>query len=155
MKLQKSQIAQVRQYLLANGLETPAVLDDLQDHLCCMIEEKITGEVDFETAFSQTRGFFLPEDVQEIQRDTIYFLTIKSRIMLVKGIFITAFLSVFCFALGSAMYNLLLVAFMGEDDFSLLVQHMMRTLGMFIFCFGFLPLLFRFGYREFVARLQQ
>lgn len=156
MKLTVSEIATIRHYLRTNGLETAAVLDDLADHICCIVEEKIRRGESFPDAFAATITQFTPEDVREIQENTTYYLTINSKIMLIKGIFLTAFLSVFFYVLGNVMFNLMQIATRGADqEVAYLLQYVLRTLGLFIFCFGFLPFLFRFGYKQFVARLQE
>lgn len=154
-ELQPTHIITIRQYLIANGLKTPSVLDDFLDHFCCLVEEKMWKGQAFEEAFSDTAALIGPVDVLEIQKDTTYFLTIKSRIMLVKGIFITAFLSVFCYVFGSLMYGLLSMPPVGNPELGYMLQGLLRTTGLGIFCFGFLPFLFRFGYAQFVAKLQQ
>lgn len=154
MILQDQQINEIRNYLLANGLKIPLVLEDMQDHFCCIIEARLREGATFDAAFQEARTLMPPEDIREIQTDTIYFLTIKSKIMLVKGIFITAFLSVFSYVLGTILYKLLLLVSDGNPELAGLLRFVLQILSLVIFAFGFLPLLFRFGYKEFVARLQ-
>jgi hypothetical protein len=153
MKLSPFEIATIRNYLITNGLETPEVVDDLTDHLSCEIEEKMRRGGAFKEAFSEAIKQFSPEDIREIQESTNYYLTINSKIMLVKGIFITAFLSVFCYTLGSGIHYLAI--FLRDIELTTMLQYTLRMLGLMIFCFGFLPLLFKFGYQQFVARLQE
>ncbi|MCB0629813.1 MAG: hypothetical protein KDD15_08775 [Lewinella sp.] len=153
MKLSQLDISTIRAYLTRNGLETPAVIDDLADHICCSVEEKMRRGQDFPEAFADTIQQFTPEDIREIQESTTYYLTINSKIMLLKGIFISAFLAVFCYVLASVMFNVIM--FTGDDGLAYRLQYLLHTLGLFIFCFGFLPFLFRYGYKQFVARIQE
>ena len=153
MKLQHHQISEIRNYLIENGLNIPDVLDDLADHISCIVEREMEEGKTFETSFLSTKQLINPEDVRQIQADTNYFITIKSKIMLVKSIFITAFLSVFVYMLGSIVYNLL--AFSGVAIGTAgMVRFALQTVGLIICAFGFLPLLFRFGYKRFIARLE-
>lgn len=152
MTLQKNQVSKIRNYLLDCGLEIPAVLEDLEDHFYCIIETKVRDGQTFEAAFDDAQELLPPEDIREIQSDTIYYLTIKSKIMLVKGIFITAFLSVFTYVLGHLMQKVLFLV--NIQELAYMVKYLLQTLGLVIFAFGFLPLLFRFGYKQFIARLQ-
>lgn len=154
MILEHQQLVSIRTYLEINGLNIPQVIDDLLDHLCCLVEEKMEKGVSFEEAFAEVKIIIDPNHIKEIQAYTIYFLTIKSKIMLVKGIFITAFLSVFFYVLGEMMYNILALVAENDPQLGHLMRFLLRTSGLFIFCFGFLPFLFRFGYKQFIAKLQ-
>lgn len=153
MMIETQDIAQIRSYLIDNGLETPEVIEDLQDHFCCIIEGKMQEGASFQEGFQEAKHQIAPDDIREIQETTIYYLTIKSKLMLVKGIFITAFLSIFSYVLGAILAKLL--GFTGQFDLATMIHYLMQAIGLVIFGFGFLPLLFRFGYKQFVARLQE
>ncbi|PHN04000.1 hypothetical protein [Flavilitoribacter nigricans] len=151
MSIREQQIKEIRKYLLESGLDIPAVVDDMQDHFCCVIEDSLRAGNSFETAFAEARLLVPPEDIREIQSDTIYYLTIKSKIMHVKGIFLTAFFSVFLYVLGTIIYKFMILSGAGPAGE---IRFILQTLGLVVFGFGFLPLLFSFGYKQFVARLQ-
>lgn len=154
MILQDQQIDEIRNYLRGNGLDIPGVLDDLQDHFCCMMETRIQEGATFQIAFNEVRELIPPEDIRAIQADAIYYLTIKSKIMLVKGIFFTAFLSVFCYVASAIAFKLGMLGMFQGSAIIGWSQAFLPILSLVIFAFGFLPLLFRFGYKQFVAKLQ-
>lgn len=153
MLLTTHQIENVRRYLLENGLHIPEVQDDILDHLCCVIEDRLRSGRSYEEAFASATALIDTREVQQIHRDTIYYLTINATIMKVKGIFITAFLSVFFFALGHAMYYVT-VPFT-DVELGMMLKYLLITMSLLTFCFGFLPMIFLFGYRRFVMTLQQ
>lgn len=154
MILNTEQIEAVRSYLLHNGLTIPEVFDDVADHLCCHIEDRLRAGYSYDEAFASATELIAPAEVMEIHQDTIYYLTIKSQLMMVKSIFITAFLSVFFFVLGYATFYVL-AAVQVDYELATMLRYLVSTLGLLIFCFGFLPSIFLFGYRRFVTVLQQ
>ena len=61
MTLNKSQVKEVKQYLKKNNIESRLIFGDFLDHLCCMIEQKISEGASFEdslqASFSQLPGY--------------------------------------------------------------------------------------------------
>jgi hypothetical protein len=61
MTLNKSQVKEIKQYLKKNNIESRLIFGDFLDHLCCMIEQKISEGASFEdslqASFSQLPGY--------------------------------------------------------------------------------------------------
>lgn len=93
MHLRNDELERIQQYVVENGLNIPEVRDDVVDHLCCLVEDTLMEGGDFEAAFQAARQLIPQNDIQQIQNDTIYFLTIKKQLTMIKGIFITAYIS--------------------------------------------------------------
>jgi len=147
MLLNIEQLQIIQQYVADSGLDILEVQEDVIDHLSCLIEDKMEQGVDFENAFTDAQQYFSTNDLKAIQEDTIYYLTIKKRIIMIKTIFISAYLSVIFYIVGVfiGQYG---SAFLGYT--SAYVAFAFVAMSMTTFCFVFLPALFLFGYRRFI-----
>ena len=151
-QLEKSEIQQIKSYLESNGLEYEEVLDDVLDHICCELEEMLAEGKEFNQAFAEVQEVFSPEEVNTIQSDTTYFLTIKKTITMIKGIFITGYISVALYALAFGLAPFFSFIFHGTE-LSFMLTGIFKLASVSTFCFGFLPLLFMYGYKRFTKQL--
>lgn len=151
MNLCKSQIDKIDAYLLQHGLEINDVREDVLDHLCCQIEIALEEGKAFEEAFDEVQEIFSPEEISTIQQDTIYFLTFKPSIAMVKGMFISAYVAL-AFYLLAIGFNGFFFYFLGAE-LATMLKVLMKLASVSVLCFGFLPLLFRFGYKRFTHNL--
>ena len=151
MYLSNPQIESIESYLIRHGLEVREVREDVLDHICCEIEKSLEKEEDFAAAFAAVKETFSPQEIATIQTDTHYFLTFKSSLLMVKGIFISAYaaLSLYAFPLGLQNF---FVYFLGPDLGTMLLA-VMKAGSVSLFCFVFLPLLFLYGYRRFTDQM--
>lgn len=147
MLLNFEQLQTIQEYVADSGLQILEVQEDVVDHLCCLVEEKMEKGFDFESALMDAQQYFSVNDLKAIQEDTIYYLTIKKRIIMIKTIFISGYLSVIFYVLGAVFAN---YGFAILDDSTGIVAFAFVWMSVTTFCFVFLPALFLFGYKRFI-----
>ena len=143
MHLRTDELDQIQLYVDKSGLTIPEVRDDIVDHLCCIVENRIGEGNDFDTAFLAARGFISQNDIQQIQEDTIYFLTIKKQLIMIKGIFITAYISA-----ALLVFGIFFIAFGYVLELPDIIGFSMLLGSAAIFTLGFLPTWFLQKYRN-------
>jgi Cu/Ag efflux pump CusA len=104
--LHEKQVQQIREDLQQDGVRSEALLDDLLDHLCTGIEEKMALGQGFDTAYEQLWQQMIPDGAREIQVATDFSLTFKRYIIMRKLVFITGFVWAFLTLMG-IMFNVL------------------------------------------------
>lgn len=154
-QLKSHEIEAMRDYLIEHGLSYEEVRDDVLDHLCCELEILLQEGKTFEEAFGEVRKEFDPKEIASIQSDTHYYLTIKNSLIMIKGIFISAYLAITCFVFSFAIQFLFSGVLPINDNYFLLIglPNLFKFIGVSIFCFVFLPMLFFYGYKRFVGQL--
>lgn len=81
----------------ARGVEMESLQNDLLDHVCCIIEQNLEANGDFEAFYKTSIASFYKEALWEIEEETIRLLTFKhyytmKKIMIGSGIAATALL---------------------------------------------------------------
>ncbi|MEL6257041.1 MAG: hypothetical protein AAFR87_33915 [Bacteroidota bacterium] len=150
--LKDYEIAHMRDYLIQHGLSYEDVQDDVLDHLCCEVEDLLKEGKAFEEAFEEARKDFSPEEIATIQSDTLYYLTIKRTCIMIKGIFISAYLALALFAFSFGFDFLFGVA-LNDPATGNLLSGLCKFMGVSIFSFAFLPLFVLYGYKRFMKQL--
>lgn len=79
-QIQKSQIKDKR------------LKDDLLDHLCCLVEVKLSHGVDFENAYKSASAQLAPNGFEEIQHETIFLINQRRIMTLRRMIFLSGYL---------------------------------------------------------------
>lgn len=79
--LDKHQVDQIHDLLVSYGVTYEALQIDLLDHICCMVEQKMDNDLNFDESLSLSIEKFGLSKLAEIQEATIYLLTIKLRKM--------------------------------------------------------------------------
>ncbi len=135
--LSETQIDFILDDLSARGIERVSLQQDLLDHICCIIEQSLEDDGDFEHFYFQTITTFYEKELKEIEIETTYLLINKNyyvmkRIMLIIGATSTGIL-----ALG------LLFKFMHWAGASALI-----VLSVFLLSLLFFPLLFILKIKE-------
>ena len=153
MKLSPTQTAQLEQYLKHNGLQQSEVREDVLDHICTDIEYLLTQGQSFNQAYSSIKEEFSPQEINRIQQDTEYYLTIKSTLTMIKGIFISGYLAISLIIISFGFRSFFDFIFMTAPDVSFMLSAMFKLTGTTVFVFVFLPLLFRYGYKRFRGNL--
>jgi hypothetical protein len=129
MKLNEKQIqaitSEVERYII-----TPTLRDDLIDHLCCEIEEKLKSGESFQEALDQAINVLSPGGLSQIQDETNFLL--ESKFINMKKI--TYLLGLFT-AMAMSFGWLLRILRMGE------IGNAVFAFGVFGFIVLFLPLL--------------
>lgn len=135
--LSDSQIEFILNDISARGIETVSLQQDLLDHICCIIEQQLEENGDFERFYLATIGTFYKTELREIEVETSYLLTHKNyyvmkKIMLYSGTFAAVVLS----------FGIIL-KFMHWPGAAICI-----VLGLFALSFIFLPLLFTLKIKE-------
>ena len=139
--LSDQQTETVRQRVLAENISITTLADDVVDHLCCVIEQKLTLGIPFETALTEAIQELAPEGLEQLQEETILLLNNDKIIFMKKVTYLIGLLSTMCYSLGWAFSVL---RWPGGFE--------MSTYGMMAFLFLFLPMIavnyFRFKIRK-------
>ncbi|SFE88688.1 hypothetical protein [Spirosoma endophyticum] len=149
MKLTPDDIQQIHSYLAQHGLTTREVRADVLDHICTLLEQE-SDELDLATAKAFIETTFPPEVIQQIQADTLYYLTLKSKTNMLKLIFTTGYIAICLLILGICFSN-----YPMGSEFIFYWAPYLSVAGVVIFCFGFLPSLFMYSYQRFLERVKQ
>ena len=75
MELNETQIELISAYIQQNGVAQAELHDDLLDHICTAIENRIQQGDSFEDAFLHTVRLFGPGGLMQVQQDTFQLLT--------------------------------------------------------------------------------
>lgn len=121
----------------ARGVEMESLQQNLLDHVCCIIENNLEENGDFESFYKKTIKTFYKDELWEIEEETLLLLTYKNyytmkKIMINSGIAAATF-----FIIGSFF------KFMHWPGAAVLI-----LLGMTIGALVFLPLVFLFKKNE-------
>lgn len=121
----------------ARGVKMVSLQQDLLDHVCCIIEQNLEDDGDFEEFYYSTISTFYAKELYEIEAETIHLLIHKNyyvmkKIMLCSGSFSASLLSV-----G------ILFKFMHWPGAAVII-----FAGVLVLSFVFLPLLFTLKAKE-------
>jgi hypothetical protein len=83
MKLSEQQVTVIREVLLNSGITHDSLRNDVLDHLCCVVEIKISKETDFATSLDEAIRELAPEGLRKLQDETVFLLN-SNKIMLMK-----------------------------------------------------------------------
>ena len=151
MKINPTHIGIIRSYLVENGLSIKEVQDDVVDHICSIAENEFPPNSNFDIVFQHVQERFPPADIKLIQKNTLHYLTFKTEMIMIKGIFITGYLSACFILLGYFLGSYVYV----NPQLILTIAPIVGSIGAFILIFAFLPLLFAYGYKRVVGQLRQ
>jgi len=73
--LNESQIERIADTVSKSAIASAEMKEDLIDHLCCIAEDEMSKGKDFETVFQTV----LPKRLNEIQNETVFLFTSKSK----------------------------------------------------------------------------
>jgi hypothetical protein len=96
--LNEKQIDFILDDIRRNGVELEDLQSNLLDHICCIIEQELEENGDFEQFYFSTIKKFYKKDLREIEEETISLLTFKNyyvmkKTMLVSGVVAASFLT--------------------------------------------------------------
>ena len=120
-----------------NGIEMEDLQLNLLDHICCIIEQNLEADGDFEGFYRQTVQQFYKKELREIEAETIQLLTFKNYYAMRKTMIVSGLVSVMAFVTGS------LFKWMHWPGAGVLL-----VLGIGIFSFLFLPLMLTLKIKE-------
>lgn len=136
-QLSEQQIDYIFDDISARGVEMESLQQNLLDHVCCIIENNLEENGDFESFYQKTIKSFYKDELWEIEEETLLLLTYKNyytmkKIMINSGIAAATF-----FIIGSFF------KFMHWPGAAILI-----LLGTVIGALIYLPLLFLFKKNE-------
>ncbi len=126
----------IRDDLVSRGLTYDRLMDDVLDHVCCMVEEFMSHGKDFETSYDQVLETIGEKSLTEIQHQTL--LNLDKKYQRMKNF-------TYVFGLTSAIVTIVGSLFkkMHWPGAGILI-----TVGMMLIVFVFLPLYFITNYKE-------
>jgi hypothetical protein len=85
MKVSSEQIAHIHEVIDQSSITIETLKDDLLDHLCCVVEVKMTNGSEFEISLKEALDELAPDGLNKIQHETIFLLN-STKIILMKKI---------------------------------------------------------------------
>lgn len=136
-QISDQQIDYILSDISARGVEMESLQQNLLDHICCIIENNLEENGDFESFYQKTIETFYKDQLWEIEEETLQLLTFKNyytmkKVMIVSGTFSAA-----------AMIFGILFKFLHWPGAAILI-----ILGIGISSLIFLPLLFTLKLKE-------
>ncbi len=130
----------IRDDLVSRGLTYDRLIDDVLDHVCCLVEEYMSDGRDFESSYDQVLDSIGEKSLPEIQHQTL--LNLDKKYQRMKNF-------TYLFGLTSAILTIVGSLFkrMHWPGAGILI-----TVGMVLIVFVFLPLYFITNHREQVER---
>ncbi|MCD6018024.1 MAG: hypothetical protein K0S53_1145 [Bacteroidetes bacterium] len=94
-RISDTQIDYILNDISARGVEMESLQQNLLDHVCCIIEQNLEADGDFESFYQKTIKTFYKDVLWEIEEETLLLLTYKNyytmkKIMIFSGIFSAA-----------------------------------------------------------------
>ena len=98
-QLSDKQIDYILDDIGARGVEMESLQQNLLDHICCIIEQNLEANGDFESFYQKTIKTFYKDALWEIEEETLLLLTYKNyytmkKIMIVSGTFSAIVMSI-------------------------------------------------------------
>lgn len=121
----------------ARGIELVSLQQDLLDHVCCIIEQNLEEDGNFESFYLTCIEQFYNQKLSEIEEETINLLIHKNYYIMKKGMLISGTVSTLFLSLGIAF------KFLHFPGAAVLI-----LLGVLLLSFLFLPLLFVLKVKE-------
>jgi hypothetical protein len=121
----------------ARGVKMESLQQDILDHVCCIIEQNLEANGDFDSFYSKIIQSFYKKELKEIEEETQSLLTNKHFYTMKKVMINSGIISVVLLSLG------IILKF--EHLFG---GNIALVLGVFFLSFVFLPLLFTLKIKE-------
>lgn len=136
-RISDQQIDYILNDIGARGVEMESLQQNLLDHICCVIENNLEANGDFESFYKKTIQTFYKDALWEIEEETILLLTFKNYYTMKKIMIISGTFSAIVMSIG------ILFKFMHWPGASACI-----VLGIVISSLVFLPLLFTLKAKE-------
>ncbi len=100
MRLTNDQIEIIKGEIDKSSIRNQELRDNVIDHICCVVEVKMGGREDFDTALNAGLLELAPNGLDELQRETIFLLKSHNIIIMKRIMYIVGLLSAMSFILG-------------------------------------------------------
>lgn len=135
--LSETQIDFILDDIRRNGIELEDLQLNLLDHICCIVEQNLEDNGDFEQFYFSTRKMFYKHHLKEIEEETISLMTYKNYYMMKKIMMISGVVSVALMTMG------IVLKFLHWPGAAVGI-----VLGVGVISFVFLPLMFLLKIKE-------
>lgn len=135
--LTEQQVTYILDDIRRSGIETEDLQYNLLDHICCVIENEMPPEKNFEEYYRSVIPRFFKRELREIQEETNLLLTFKNYYAMKKVMLLSGAFSAFAFIAGSIFK---IMHWPGAS--------FMLVIGITVISFIFLPLLFLLKTKE-------
>jgi len=142
--LSEKQVQFIHDDLLRNGIDMEDLRVSLVDHICCVIEEEMTEDDQFDEFYTRIIPRFYRRNLEEIQEETKLVLTFKNYYAMKNVMIRSAAFTAICFTAG------ILFKLMHWPGAAAL-----QLASIAVFSFLFLPILFLFKTKEVDLRSQK
>lgn len=129
VELDEQQVEEITVLIKAKGAEMEELTNDLIDHTCCMVEERMSDNVSYAKALKEVMDVFGRNGIRDIQDETTYLLT-KNILAMKKTTHVFGITAAILLVLGSLF-----------KIYHLPGAGLMYVVGGFLLSFIFLPLL--------------
>jgi hypothetical protein len=146
--LTEKQIDYITQVVNESTIQSEAMKEDLIDHFCCAIEADMQKGASFETAYNKAYYYICPDGFDEIQRETIFLLTLKNIQKMKKLLYFSGYLSAIGMTTGLSM----MLSESHVDNVSFGNGRIVLFATVVILVFVFLPTLFMHLYKKDLAQ---
>jgi hypothetical protein len=101
--LSNNQVDFILDDIKKRGIQIDSLQQNLLDHICCMLENEMKPDDDFEKIYSITIQKFYKNELIEIEQETNYLLTFKNFYFMKKVLILSGIAAAASFVLGSVL----------------------------------------------------
>ena len=130
MKLTEAEVNLITEAVIRERITIDTLRDDLIDHLCCVIEHKLSTGISFNDAFVEAMKELAPDGLHELQQETIFLLNNEKTVYMKKVTYLIGLLSTMCYSIG---WTFRILQWPGGFE--------LANYGLMAFVFLFLPML--------------
>ena len=94
-RLSDNQVTLILDRIIADGVTDKNLQNDLLDHYCCFIEERLRDEDDFEAVYNIAFQHITPNGMQEIQQELYLMLNFNKQTIMKRIIYLFGFITLF------------------------------------------------------------
>jgi hypothetical protein len=99
-QLDDNQVTLILDRIIADGVTSKALQNDLLDHYCCFIEERLLPGADFEQVYNMAFQNITPNGMHEIEQELYFTLNFNQFITMKRIIYLLGFITVFVISTG-------------------------------------------------------
>ncbi|MBL0341101.1 MAG: hypothetical protein IPP71_09350 [Bacteroidetes bacterium] len=136
-RISDQQIDYILNDFRARGVEMESLQENLLDHICCIIEQELEANGDFERFYSTTIKTFYKNELKEIEEETISLLNNKNYYTMKKVMLTSGIISALLLTMG------IVLKFLHAPGASFGI-----VIGITLLSFVFLPLMFTLKIKE-------
>lgn len=100
-RLSEQEVNTVYERLRQEGVSNRKLEEDLLDHFCCFMEERMEQGVHFERAFKEAMYAISPNGLKEIEFELFFIMNFNKQLTMKRVIFSTGFLAAFLLSTGT------------------------------------------------------